>query len=66
MLNLSAGIRWGGGAWTVRAFVNNVLDEAHAVAIGNQFGNFGNQQAVDILPGRDFRRYAGVRLAMEF
>jgi iron complex outermembrane receptor protein len=66
VLNLSTGIRSGDGKWTARLFVNNLLDEGYPVSIGNQRGNFGNQDAVDFLPGRDFKRYAGVRLSTEF
>jgi iron complex outermembrane receptor protein len=66
VLNLSAGVRSGDGRWTARLFVNNLLDEGYPVAIGNQRGNFGNQDAIDFLPGRDFKRYAGLRLSTEF
>jgi iron complex outermembrane recepter protein len=66
VLNLNAGIRLADRGWTVRAFVNNVFDKGYPVAIGNQYGNFGSQPAIDILPGRDFKRYAGVRLSTEF
>jgi len=63
-LNLTAGVRLDKGL-TIRAFVNNVFDKGYPVAIANQFGNFGNQPAIDFLPGRDFRRYAGVRLSAD-
>ncbi|HEX8302003.1 TonB-dependent receptor [Sphingomonas sp.] len=66
ILNLSAGVRAGDRGWTVRLFVNNVFDKGYIVAIGNQFGNFGNQPAIDYLPPRDFKRHAGVRLSTEF
>lgn len=66
VLNLSAGIRTGDRGWTIRAFVNNVFDKGYPVAMGNTRGGFGNQPAIDFLPGRDFKRYAGVRVSTEF
>lgn len=66
ILNLSAGIGGIEKRWTIRAFVNNVFDKGYYVAVGNQYGNFGNREAIDSLPPRDFRRYAGVRLSAEF
>jgi len=66
VLNLVFSLRSHGGAYTISAFVNNALDEHYAVNGGNQFGNFGNQQAVDRWPARDFERYAGVRATFEF
>lgn len=65
VLNLSAGVRKR-AAWAVTAFVNNVFDKGYPVFIGNNYGNFGNQQAIDFLAPRDFKRYAGVRLSAEF
>jgi iron complex outermembrane receptor protein len=66
VLNLSAGVRSANGNWTVKVFVNNLLGEEYPTAVGNQFGNFGSQQAVDFLPARDFERYGGVRVTVEF
>ncbi|MEC3911866.1 TonB-dependent receptor [Sphingobium sp. CR2-8] len=62
--NITAGIR--AGNVTVRAFVNNLFDKHYPVNIGNQYSNFGNQAAIDFLPGRDFKRYGGLRLSADF
>jgi iron complex outermembrane recepter protein len=36
------------------------------VSGGNQFGNFGNALATDLLPARDFSRYGGVRVSLSY
>lgn len=66
VLNLSVGIHQADDRYRVMLFVNNVLDEGYAVNGGNQFGNFGSNLATEILPARDFERYAGVRLSLSF
>jgi iron complex outermembrane receptor protein len=66
VLNLVFSMRSRNDSYTISAFVNNALDEGYFVNGGNQFGNFGNQQATDLWPARDFERYAGVRATFEF
>ncbi len=52
--------------YRITLFVNNVFDKGYAVGGGNQFGNFGNQLATEILPARDFKRYGGVRVTLSY
>lgn len=66
ILNLSAGIHHLEDHYRVTLFVNNVFDKGYAVGGGNQFGNFGNQLATEILPARDFKRYGGVRVTLSY
>lgn len=52
--------------WEVVGFVNNLFDQQYFASLVNTAGNFGNQQATQALLPRDFRRYGGVRLSVNF
>ena len=64
--NLGIGLRDDGGKWQVVAFVNNVLDEQYFPSLVNSAGNFGNRLATQAIIPRDFERYGGVRLSVDF
>jgi iron complex outermembrane receptor protein len=64
--NLGLGIRSDSGRWQVTAFVNNLFDEQYFPALVNTAGNFGNKVATQAIIPRDFERYGGVRLSMDF
>ncbi|MDB5457336.1 MAG: TonB-dependent receptor [Caulobacter sp.] len=66
VLNLSGGVRSRGGGYQAVVFVNNVFDKGFAVNGASQFGNFGSQIASEQQVGRDFKRYAGVRLSLSY
>ena len=66
ILNLSAGIRNSVQHWEVAAFVNNLTNEHYYVDIFNSTGTYNNQPATQVLPPRDFGRYAGVRASYSF
>jgi len=52
--------------WEVVAFVNNLFDVQYYPALVNSAGNFGNRIATQALLPRDFRRYGGLRLGVNF
>jgi len=64
--NLGLGVRDDSGKWQVVAFVNNVFDEQYFPSLVNSAGNFGNRLATQALIPRDFERYGGVRLSVDF
>ena len=66
IFNLSAGIRHLDDRYRVTLFVNNLFDKGYGVSGGNQFGNFGNAIATELLPARDFSRYGGVRVSLSY
>lgn len=66
VLNLSAGIHHLDDRYRITLFVNNLFDKGYGVSGGNQFGNFGNALATDLLPARDFSRYGGVRISLSY
>ncbi|WP_174296630.1 TonB-dependent receptor [Sphingomonas bacterium] len=66
IVNLGLGVRDGDRRWEVVAFVNNVFDQQYYASLVNTAGNFGNQIATQALLPRDFRRYAGLRLALNY
>jgi iron complex outermembrane receptor protein len=46
--------------------VNNLTDEQYFPALVNTAGNFGNKVATQAIIPRDFERYGGIRLSMDF
>ena len=52
--------------WEIVGFVNNVFDQQYYSSLVNTAGNFGNQIATQALLPRDFRRYGGVRVGLNF
>jgi iron complex outermembrane receptor protein len=64
--NLGLGIRDDSGKWQIVAFVNNLFDEQYYPSLINTAGNFGNKVATQAIIPRDFERYGGVRLSMDF
>jgi iron complex outermembrane receptor protein len=64
--NLGLGIRDDDGKWQIVAFVNNLFDEQYFPSLINTAGNFGNRVATQAIIPRDFERYGGVRLSMDF
>jgi len=64
--NLGIGVRDDSGKWQITAFVNNLPDEQYFPALVNTAGNFGNKVATQAIIPRDFERYGGIRLSMDF
>ncbi|WP_174291624.1 TonB-dependent receptor [Sphingomonas bacterium] len=71
IVNLGLGVRDQDRKWEIVGFVNNVFDQQYFPSLVNTAGNFGGTVANQvtatqaILP-RDFRRYGGVRVAVNF
>lgn len=66
IVNLSLGVRSHDRRWEATAFVNNLFDERYYASLLNTAGNFGNRIATQAILPRDYRRYAGVRLALNY
>ena len=66
IVNLGVGVRDADRRWELVAFVNNVFDQQYYSSLVNTAGNFGSQVATQALLPRDFRRYAGLRLALNY
>jgi iron complex outermembrane recepter protein len=64
--NLGLGLSDESGKWQVVAFVNNLSDKQYYPAIANTAGNWGSKVATQALLPRDFGRYAGIRLTLDF
>jgi iron complex outermembrane receptor protein len=66
IVNLGIGVRDEDRRWEVVGFVNNVFDQQYYSSLVNTAGNFGNQIATQALLPRDYRRYGGVRVGLNF
>ena len=66
IVNFGLGVRDADRRWEVVAFVNNVFDQQYYASLVNTAGNFGGQVATQALLPRDFRRYAGLRLGLNY
>ena len=66
IVNVGLGVRDADKRWEVVAFVNNLFDKQYYSSLVNTAGNFGSQIATQALLPRDFRRYAGIRLAVNY
>jgi iron complex outermembrane receptor protein len=66
IVNLGIGVRDEDRRWEIVGFVNNVFDQQYYSSLVNTAGNFGNQIATQALLPRDFRRYGGVRVGLNF
>lgn len=66
IVNLSAGIRQPTQHWEVMLFVNNLFDEQYYANIFNSTTTYNSQTATQVLPPRDYRRYAGIRASYTF
>lgn len=66
IVNVGLGVRDKDRKWEVVAFVNNLFDVQYYPALVNTAGNFGNKIATQALLPRDFRRYGGLRLGVNF
>ncbi len=66
IVNLGLGVRDEARRWELVAFVNNVFDKQYFPSLVNTAGNFGGQIATQALLPRDFRRYGGLRLGVNF
>lgn len=64
--NVALGIRDADRRWDIMAFVNNLFDVQYRSMMANQYGNYGNQLALQGYVPRDFRRYGGVRASLKF
>ena len=66
IVNAGLGVRDKDHKWEVVAFVNNLFDKQYYPSLVNSAGNFGSKVATQALLPRDFRRYAGVRMGVNF
>lgn len=66
IVNVGLGVRDADHRWEVVGFVNNLFDKQYFASLVNTAGNFGSQQATQALLPRDYRRYGGVRLSVNF
>ena len=66
IVNLGIGVRDADRRWEVVGFVNNVFDQQYYSSLVNTAGNFNNQIATQALLPRDYRRYGGVRVGLNF
>jgi iron complex outermembrane receptor protein len=66
IVNIGLGVRDKDRKWEVVAFVNNLFDQQYFPSLVNTAGNFNNQLATQALLPRDFRRYGGLRLGVNF
>jgi iron complex outermembrane receptor protein len=66
IVNAGLGVRDKDRKWEVVAFVNNLFDKQYYPSLVNSAGNFGSKLATQALLPRDFRRYGGVRLGVNF
>ncbi|MDO7843505.1 TonB-dependent receptor [Sphingomonas immobilis] len=66
IVNIGLGVRDADRRWEIVGFINNLFDQQYFPALVNTAGNFGNQIATQAILPRDFRRYGGVRLALNF
>ena len=66
IVNLGLGVRDQNRRWEVVAFVNNLFDQQYFPSLINTAGNFGNTLATQAVLPRDFRRYGGLRLGLNF
>ncbi|MDB5676749.1 MAG: TonB-dependent receptor [Sphingomonas bacterium] len=66
IVNIGLGVRAADRRWEVVAFVNNVFDKQYYPSLVNSAGNFGTNMATQALLPRDYRRYGGVRLGVNF
>lgn len=66
IVNAGLGVRDKDRKWEVVAFVNNLFDKQYYPSLVNSAGNFGSKLATQALLPRDFRRYAGVRMGVNF
>jgi iron complex outermembrane receptor protein len=66
IVNIGLGVRAEDHKWEVVAFVNNLFDQQYFPSLVNSAGNFGSKMATQALLPRDFRRYGGVRVGINF
>jgi iron complex outermembrane receptor protein len=66
VVNAGLGVRAEDKRWEVVAFVNNLFDQKYFPSLVNAAGNYGNKLATQALIPRDFRRYGGIRLNLNF
>lgn len=66
IVNAGLGVRDKDRKWEIVAFVNNLFDVQYYPSLVNTAGNFGNKIATQVVLPRDFRRYGGLRLGVNF
>ena len=66
IVNLSLGARSEDRKWEVAAFVNNLLDEQYYPSLINGNGSWGGAMTTQAVLPRDFRRYGGIRVNLNF
>ncbi len=66
ILNLSIGVRNPEDHYEIMVFVNNALNDHYYADMYNSSSSYAGQTATQVLPPRDFDRYAGVRASYSF
>jgi iron complex outermembrane receptor protein len=66
ILNLSVGVRNTKDHYEVSLFVNNLTDEHYYADMFNSTTTYNSATATQVLPPRDYRRYAGIRATYTF
>ncbi len=66
IVNANLGIRDKDRKWEAVLFVNNLFDVQYYPSLVNTAGNFGNKIATQAILPRDFRRYGGLRIGLNF
>jgi iron complex outermembrane receptor protein len=66
IVNAGLGVRDKDRKWEIVAFVNNLFDVQYYPSLVNTASNFNNRLATQALLPRDFRRYGGLRLGVNF
>ncbi|OAN66558.1 TonB-dependent receptor [Sphingomonas sp. TDK1] len=66
IFNLALGARDHHRRWEATVFVNNLFDKQYYPSLINSAGNWGNQLATQAILPRDFRRYGGIRIGVNY
>ncbi len=66
IVNAGLGVRAEDKKWEVVASVNNLFDTQYFPSLVNTAGNFGGKLATQAIIPRDYRRYGGIRLNLNF
>lgn len=66
IVNVNLGVRDQAHRWEAVAFLDNVFDQRHYSAMVNVASNFDNRVATVAMLPRDYRRYGGLRVGLNF
>jgi iron complex outermembrane recepter protein len=66
LFNLGLGVRDHKRRWEATVFVSNLFDKEYYPSLVNSAGNWGSQLATQVILPRDFRRYGGIRIGVNY